>query len=132
MVINHEGIVGVTGCMTACFSYCYTVSVECGSTMTARIRANREYDGVIYARGKSDLAECGQVVKQKFQFELNLPLAMRNVESCNTVGDEEGEFRNTIVLQHNAHVVTALDQTFGLQCKYDLHAKEELTQLINV
>ncbi|OQV14123.1 hypothetical protein BV898_11698 [Hypsibius exemplaris] len=111
---------------------CYNVSVECGSAMTAHIRSNREYDGIIYARGKSSIPECGQIVKQKYSFDLDLPLAMRNVETCNTVGDEEGEFKNTIVLQHNAHVVTALDQTFGLQCKYDLHAKEELTQLLNV
>ena len=71
--------------------------------MTAHIRSNREYDGIIYAKGKSSIPECGQVVKQKFSFDLDLPLAMRNVETCNTVGDEEGEFKNTIVLQVSEH-----------------------------
>ena len=83
--------------------------------MTAHVKASREYDGVIYAQGKSDVKDCVQRVNQKFEFELNLPLSIRTVETCKTESTDEGEFRNTIVLQHNAHVMTAMDQIFGLQ-----------------
>lgn len=100
--------------------------------MIAHVRSNREYDGIVYAKGKADVGECVQAVKQQYNFDLSLPLNMHTVESCNTYSEEEGDFRNTIILQHNARVVTALDQTFGLQCKYDLHAKEEISNQFNV
>ncbi|XP_055340012.1 uncharacterized protein LOC129589329 [Paramacrobiotus metropolitanus] len=126
-ILRHESQ-SVYGEVTTC----YNVSVECGSTMIAHVKSNREYDGMIYAKGKADVGDCAQVVKQQFSFDLNLPLNIRTVESCNTFLEDEGQFHNTIVLQHNAHVLTAMDQTFGLQCKYDLRAKEELTNLFNV
>ncbi|KAK2719719.1 uncharacterized protein LOC136037285 [Artemia franciscana] len=94
---------------------CYDVSVICRDTkIEVAIKTSKSFSGRVYALGRSETCNVDIINSDSFRLDLTM-----NGQDCNTQSIN-GQFSNTIVVQHHSVVMTKADKIYKVRCTYDM------------
>nr|XP_027218455.1 uncharacterized protein LOC113810982 isoform X1 [Penaeus vannamei] len=97
---------------------CYDVSVHCKDTrIVVEVMTNRNFNGRIYALGRSKTCNIQVIQSNKFRLDLSMAGQDCNTQSAN------GVYTNTVVIQHHSVVMTKTDKIYKVRCTYDMSSK---------
>ncbi|OQV19663.1 hypothetical protein BV898_06435 [Hypsibius exemplaris] len=96
---------------------CTDIRFECrdGQILIA-VSMDKPFHGRLFIEG-SPSPDCSARFDGQKNFTWPVPLS---AEPCGTVYDGNGEFANTVTLQHHEVLVTKNDRRYRVNCKYDL------------